>query len=137
MYGGAQGIWVDKARTGKLAENGNGVTVSLTHSGKSYPDDWSEDGVIYHYPDTHRPPGRDVILCGHDDDASILCGDWLLEPMHQAFKQHLFSQIGKDLHFIVERRGFESWARGAGSLVLRHFFASPAQVHTERTLVLS
>ncbi len=60
IYGGAQGIWVDKARTGKLAENGNGVTVSLTHSGKSYPDDWSEDGVIYHYPDTHRSPGRDV-----------------------------------------------------------------------------
>ncbi len=60
IYGGAQGIWVDKARTGKLAENGNGVTVSLTHSGKSYPDDLLEDGVIYHFPDTHRPPRRDV-----------------------------------------------------------------------------
>ena len=60
IYGGAQGIWVDKARTGKLAEDGYGITVSLTHSGKSYPDDWSEDGVIYHYPDTHRPPGRDM-----------------------------------------------------------------------------
>ena len=64
-----------------------------------------------------------VVLSGHNTDASILTGDLLLEPMHQAFKQHLFSQIGKDLHFIVERRGFESWARGAGSLVLRHFFA--------------
>lgn len=78
-----------------------------------------------------------VILCGHDDDASILCGDWLLEPMHQAFKQHLFSQMGRDLHFIVERQDFESWARGAGSLVLRHFFASPARVHSERMLVES
>jgi len=78
-----------------------------------------------------------VILCGHDDDASILCGDWLLEPMQQAFKQHLFSQMGKDLHFIVERQDFESWARGAGSLVLRHFFASPARVHSERILVES
>jgi predicted NBD/HSP70 family sugar kinase len=64
-----------------------------------------------------------VVLSGPDTHASMLAGDLLLEPMRQAFKQHLFSQIGKDLHFIVERRGFESWARGAGSLVLRHFFA--------------
>lgn len=35
IYGGAQGIWVDKVRTGKLAENGNGVTMSLTHSGNN------------------------------------------------------------------------------------------------------
>ncbi|MFL5696743.1 MAG: ROK family protein [Ktedonobacteraceae bacterium] len=76
-----------------------------------------------------------IVLSGPNTDASILAGDLLLEPMRQAFKQHLFSQIGKDLHFIVERRGFESWARGAGSLVLRHFFASPAQVHAEWTLV--
>ena len=78
-----------------------------------------------------------VVLSGHDDDASILCGDWLLEPMQQEFKQHLFSQMGRDLHFIVERRDFESWARGAGSLVLRHFFASPARVHSERALIRS
>jgi len=75
-----------------------------------------------------------VMLTGPDVDESILAGGLLLEPMHQALKQHLFSQIGKDLPFIVvERRGFESWARGAGSLVLRHFFASPARVHSERT----
>jgi len=59
----------------------------------------------------------------------------LLEPMQQEFKQRLFSQMGRDLHFIFERSGFESWARGAGSLVLRHFFASPARVHSERMLV--
>ena len=69
-----------------------------------------------------------LVLSGPTTDASMLAGDLLLEPMRQAFKQHLFSQIGKDLHFIVERLGFESWARGAGSLVLRHFFASPAHV---------
>jgi len=78
-----------------------------------------------------------VILCGHDADASILCGDWFLEPMQQALKQHMFSQMGRDLHFIVERQDFESWARGAGSLVLRHFFASPARVQNERILVES
>ncbi len=76
-----------------------------------------------------------VELSGPDVDDGILTGDLLLEPMHQAFKQQLFSQIGKDLHFIVERRGFESWASGAGSLVLRRFFASPAHVNSERTLV--
>ena len=69
-----------------------------------------------------------IVLSGPNTDASMLAGDLLLEPMRQAFKQHLFSQIGKDLHFIVERLGFESWARGAGSLVLSHFFASPAHV---------
>jgi predicted NBD/HSP70 family sugar kinase len=78
-----------------------------------------------------------IVLSGPNTDASMLAGDLLLEPMRQAFKQHLFSQIGKDLHFIVERLGFESWARGAGSLVLSHFFASPAHVHSERTLVQS
>jgi predicted NBD/HSP70 family sugar kinase len=76
-----------------------------------------------------------IVLSGPDTDASILAGDLLLEPMHQAIQQHLFSQIGKDLQVQVERLGFESWARGAGSLVLRHFFASPAHVHSERTLV--
>ncbi len=76
-----------------------------------------------------------VELSGPNTTASILTGGLLLEPMHEAFKQHLFSHIGKDLHFIVERSGFESWARGAGSLVLRRFFASPAHVNSERTLV--
>src|SRR6266700_3102959 len=76
-----------------------------------------------------------VVLSGPDTHASMLAGDLLLEPMHQALQQHLFSQIGKDLRIKVERLGFESWARGAGSLVLRHFFASPARVHSERALV--
>ena len=41
------------------------------------------------------------------------------EAMHQALKQHVFSQVGKDLRFFtVEQPGYESWARGAGSLDL-------------------
>ena len=76
-----------------------------------------------------------IVLSGPDTDASMLAGDLLLEPMQQALTQHLFSQIGKDLQMKVERLGFESWARGAGNLVLRHFFASPADVHAERTFV--
>jgi putative restriction endonuclease len=58
VYGGAQGIWVDKKTTGALAEDG--VTVSILHTGRHYPDDLSDDGLIYHYPKTHRPPGRDA-----------------------------------------------------------------------------
>ncbi len=76
-----------------------------------------------------------IVLSGPDTDASMLAGNLLLEPMRLAFEEHLFSQIGRDLHFLVERLGYESWARGAGSLVLSHFFASPAQVHAERALV--
>ena len=75
-----------------------------------------------------------LILSGPDTDASILAGDLLLEPMQQTLTQHTFSQIDKDLHFNVERLGFESWARGAGSLVLRHFFSSPIHLHIDRSL---
>src|SRR5215471_2336484 len=60
VYGGAQGIWVDKKNTDTLTSDGNGVTVSILHTGRHYPDDLSEDGVIYHYPTTHRPPSRDA-----------------------------------------------------------------------------
>jgi hypothetical protein len=48
VYGGAQGIWVDKKTTGALAKDG--VTVSILHTGRHYPDDLSDDGLIYHYP---------------------------------------------------------------------------------------
>lgn len=60
IYGGAQGVWVDKARTGSLTEDGTGVTVGLLHTGSSYADDLSDDGVLYHYPATNRPSGRDL-----------------------------------------------------------------------------
>ena len=60
IYGGAQGIWVDKARTGRLTEDGKSVTVSVLHTGTAYADDLSEGGALYHYPDTDRPSGRDL-----------------------------------------------------------------------------
>lgn len=60
IYGGAQGVWVDKSRTGSLTEDGAGTTVGLLHTGSSYADDLSDDGVLYHYPSTNRPRGRDV-----------------------------------------------------------------------------
>jgi putative restriction endonuclease len=45
-YGGAQGIWVDKARTGELTPDGAGIAVSVLHTGSSYPDDLTDDGLI-------------------------------------------------------------------------------------------
>jgi hypothetical protein len=58
VYGGAQGVWVDTNRTRGINREG-GITVSLLHTGRHYADELSPDGVLYHYPRTNRPPGRD------------------------------------------------------------------------------
>jgi putative restriction endonuclease len=60
IYGGQQGIWVDKQRTAAITDDGNGIAVGLLHKGNIYPDDFDETGVIYHYPVTNRPPSRDL-----------------------------------------------------------------------------
>ncbi|HYY17005.1 MAG TPA: HNH endonuclease, partial [Gammaproteobacteria bacterium] len=60
IYGGAQGIWVDKKRTAPLTPDGSGVTVGVLHTGTAYADDLSADGVLYHYPRTQRPRARDL-----------------------------------------------------------------------------
>ncbi len=60
IYGGAQGIWVNKARTAGLSNDGTGVTVAVLHTGSSYADDLSEEAVVYHYPKTNRPLKRDL-----------------------------------------------------------------------------
>jgi putative restriction endonuclease len=60
IYGGAQGIWVDKDRTRKLTHDAKGITVGLLHTGMHYDDDLTESCVLYHYPNTGRPPGRDA-----------------------------------------------------------------------------
>jgi hypothetical protein len=60
LYGGQQGIWIDKSRTGKLTDDGYGLAVSVLHKGDVYPDDFDETGVIYHYPNTNRPKSRDI-----------------------------------------------------------------------------
>ncbi len=57
IYGGASGVWVDKARTKELAHEG--VAVGLLHTGRHYDDDIDESGVLYHYPTTQRPESRD------------------------------------------------------------------------------
>jgi putative restriction endonuclease len=60
IYRGGQGIWVNKDQTSGLTNDGGGVTVGLLHTGQSYADDLSADDVLYHYPATNRPTGRDL-----------------------------------------------------------------------------
>jgi len=60
LYGGAQGIWVDKNRTASLTPDGRGVAVAILHNGITYADDLAADGVLYHYPSTDRPSSRDA-----------------------------------------------------------------------------
>lgn len=57
VYGGGQGIWMDKARTDAVHEGG--ITMGVLHTGAHYPDEISDNDVIYHYPTTGRGPGRD------------------------------------------------------------------------------
>ena len=59
VYGGAAGIWKDTELTGQYTADGKGITVSVLHTGTSYPDDLFEDGIIYHYPHTNRHPSFD------------------------------------------------------------------------------
>lgn len=60
IYGGQQGIWVDKNRTQSILNDKFGIAVSVIHKGDRYPDDFDETGVIYHYPNTDRPRSRDL-----------------------------------------------------------------------------
>jgi putative restriction endonuclease len=57
IYGGAQGIWVDKVHTASSEIGPEGAKVAILHTGRHYADDLSDDGVIYHYPKTTRAGG--------------------------------------------------------------------------------
>lgn len=72
VYGGAQGVWVDKAQTSPATGKPDGATVGILHTGRHYPDDLSEEGVIYHYPLTGRPPGRDAAEVQATKNAMLL-----------------------------------------------------------------
>ncbi len=59
-------------------------------------------------------------------------GPWLdplIESAQTTMKRHIFSKLGDNLEFIIERNStLMNWARGAGCLVLRDFFSSPAKI---------
>lgn len=52
IYKGAQGIYFDQKNTSNI--DPLGVTVSILHTGRHYPDELSDYGLIYHYPSTER-----------------------------------------------------------------------------------
>ncbi len=58
IHRGEQGIYRDSETTAALTPTG--VTVGVLHTGTTYADDLSEDGVIYHYPSTARPGAHDA-----------------------------------------------------------------------------
>jgi hypothetical protein len=41
VYGGAQGIWVDRKKTGSISGDGHGVTVSILHTNSNGYLEWS------------------------------------------------------------------------------------------------
>ncbi len=69
-----------------------------------------------------------IILSG----SGAVAGKLLFNPLQKVFKEHCFGQLGEQLRLLVEPTGDESWARGAGSLVLRKFFLSPIEAHSEK-----
>ncbi len=56
IFSGGRGIWFDKARTEKIIPGG--IAVGLLHTGRHYPDDVTENSILYHYPET-QTVGRD------------------------------------------------------------------------------
>ncbi len=57
IYAGQAGIWRDKKRLGDLSPDG--VTMSVLHTGRHYPDDLADTAILYHYPRTQRAPSQD------------------------------------------------------------------------------
>ena len=62
IYAGQAGIFREAAESRSLF-GGDGLALSLLHTGTAYDDDLSEDGLLYHYPSTNR--------VGRHDDAEI------------------------------------------------------------------
>lgn len=62
-----------------------------------------------------------IILTG----PNVIDNDVFFSAMREALQKHIFSQLGDQLQLVIETVAEISWAQGAGSLVLRHFFSSP------------
>ena len=72
IYKGQQGIYRDKERTKPLSSDGNGVTVSVLHTGKYYSNDIADEILLYHYPDTNRPGSFDLSEIRATKSANLL-----------------------------------------------------------------
>jgi hypothetical protein len=74
MYGGASGMWTDARRTRGIGDSPS-VAVGMLHTGRHYADDLSDAALLYHYPQTNRPRGRD------DSDYCVASGVEVRVPM--------------------------------------------------------
>jgi putative restriction endonuclease len=54
IHRGQQGVYRDLTITGDSSVGPAGIAVGLLHSGGSYSDELSDDGVVYHHPSTSR-----------------------------------------------------------------------------------
>ena len=52
LVAGQRGIYRDADLTGPLTPSGDGLTVGIRITGRVYPDDVDDEGVLYHYPRT-------------------------------------------------------------------------------------
>lgn len=54
---------------------------------------------------------------------------YMLAPLETTLRQNIFSELGSSLRMLVDPlMSYENWARGAGALVLHHFFASSVPI---------
>jgi predicted NBD/HSP70 family sugar kinase len=53
--------------------------------------------------------------------------DLIFAAMRDALREHVFSRLGDDLPIMIKPTTDNSWAQGAGALVLRRFFLTPLQ----------
>jgi hypothetical protein len=88
VYGGQQGIWVDKKTTGPIALSANSICVSILHTGSHYPDDLSDDGVIYHYPNTGRAGRRDAAEIDATEACRLHLPIFVLLPLSTTKARH-------------------------------------------------
>ena len=62
-----------------------------------------------------------IILSGE----GIVAGDFRLQPMFEALREHTFNGLLKDVEVVVQPLDDQTWARGAASLVISRVFESP------------
>ncbi|CAI6074779.1 hypothetical protein PAECIP112173_02344 [Paenibacillus sp. JJ-100] len=60
FFSGQAGIYRDATTTQSYTDDKAGIAVSILHTGRHYPDEISENEIIYHYPETKRIGSTDI-----------------------------------------------------------------------------
>ncbi|PYE49828.1 HNH endonuclease [Paenibacillus barcinonensis] len=71
FFSGQAGIYRDATTTQSYTEDNAGIAVSILHTGRHYPDEVSENEIIYHYPVTKRHSSFDKNEIQSAKNASI------------------------------------------------------------------